>query len=537
MDRYDHIVIGAGAAGCVVAARLSEDPDRKVLLIEAGGHNKRLSVMAPAAFSSQFETKIDWNYVTEPEESLHGRQLYEPRGKMLGGSSSMNAMMYVRGNHYDYDSWVDQGAEGWSADEVLPYFRKSEDNGDLNDEYHGTGGPMHVETYRSPDPITQRIVDACVESGMDRLDDVNGARQDGITITQVNQRRGLRHDAASAFLSPARRRKNLTVLTGALVHRLLLRDGRAVGVEISRGRKTERIEASGDIVLSAGSFGTPEILQRSGIGPSEHLASVGIRTEIDLPAVGRNLMEHPFQFVNYELTGGDLGLSDVTNPRHLARWLTTRKGKLTSNVGEALGFFRTSNALPAPDMELVLAPLYFWEHGKRAHPRPAFSIGLSYVAPISRGSVMISSSDPTQKAKVRLRMLSHQSEVDALVAGVQKARDIAFQPALEGLRGAEINPGLWVQTDDAIAEFIKGTVEHTYHPACTARIGTPEEGACDAQLRVHGVEGLRIADASAMPTITRGNTHAPTIMIGERCADFIRQGAATVTPIAAGLTA
>jgi choline dehydrogenase len=520
---YDDIVVGGGAAGCVVAARLSEDPDRRVLLLEAGGHNRRLAVKAPAAFSNQFGTKLDWDYWTEPEENLFGRSLHEPRGKLLGGCSSMNAMMYVRGSRYDYDSWVDQGATGWSADEVLPFFTRSERNADLGGPFHGTDGPMHVRTV-TPDPVTRRVVDACVEAGFDRLDDLNGPRQEGVAFTQVNQRNGMRHDTATAFLAPARKRPNLTVRTGALVHRVLVQAGRATGVEASFGRSVERFTATGEVILCAGAFGTPEVLQRSGIGPAEHLRSVGVDVQVDLPAVGRHLMEHPFQFVNWELAGDHVGLADLTHPKHLARWLATRGGKLTSNVGEALAFFRTDPSLPAPDMEFVIAPLFFWEHGKRQHPRPAFSIGLSYVAPVSRGSVMIRSADPTAKARVQLRMLSHPSEVEAIATGIDRARDVAAQPALRDMCGMEINPGPWVRTREAVGEYVRATVEHTYHPACTARIGTPEDGACDAQLRVHGVQGLRVADASAMPTITRGNTHAPTIMIGERCADFIRAG-------------
>ncbi|UTI65353.1 FAD-dependent oxidoreductase [Paraconexibacter antarcticus] len=518
---YDVIVCGAGAAGCVIAARLSEDPGRRVLLIEAGPHNRRLSVVAPAAFSSQFGTKLDWNYWTEPEENLFGRSLHEPRGRLMGGCSSMNAMMYVRGNRYDYDSWAADGATGWTADECLPYFTRSEDNADLGGPYHGRGGPMHVET-NTPDPVTRKIVDACVEAGFDRLDDLNGARQDGVAFTQVNHRHGMRHDTATAFLSGARKRPNLTILKGAVVQRVVVRGGRAEGVEILRGRESIRLNATDEVVLSAGAFGTPEILQRSGVGPADHLRSVGVTPVLDLPAVGRHLMEHPFQFVNYELTGADQGLFDVAHPKHLARWLARRDGKLTSNVGEALGFFRTDPSLPAPDMELVIAPLFFWEHGKREHPRPAFSLGLSYVAPTSRGSVMIDSPDPRAKAKIRLNMLSTQAEVDAIVRGVHKAREIVSMPALDGLRGAEINPGVWVGDDYALAQWVRSTVEHTYHPTSTARIGTPETGACDPELRVHGILNLRIGDASAMPTITRGNTHAPTIMIGERCAAFIR---------------
>ncbi|MCK9248125.1 MAG: GMC family oxidoreductase N-terminal domain-containing protein [Solirubrobacteraceae bacterium] len=535
---YDHIVIGAGAAGCAVAARLSEDADRRVLLVEAGGHNRRLSVKAPAAFAAQFGTKLDWRYVTEPEEHLDGRRLEHPRGRLMGGCSSMNAMMYVRGSRYDFDQWAAGGATGWSAEEVLPYFVRAEDHADLRDRYHGQGGPIHVQAARDPDPVTLRIIEACEQAGITRRDELNGEHHDGVALTQVNVRRGVRQDTATAYLRDARRRPNLDVLTGALVHRVLLRDGRAVAVELSTRRGgIRRVEAGADVVLSAGAFGTPEILQRSGIGPADHLRSVGIDATVDLPAVGRHLMDHPFQFLNVELRESSPGLFGIEHPRNIARWLGSRRGPLASNIGEAMGFFRTDDALPAADMELVIAPIFFWEHGKGKHVRPAFSIGLSYVAPESRGSVLVRSADPTVKGRVHLNMLSHESEVDAIVRGLRRAREIVAQPALADVRGPEINPGPGVHDDHGLREYIRATVQHTYHPACSARIGSPEDGACDPLLRVHGVDGLRIADASVMPTVTRGNTHAPTIMIGERCADLIRTGGVPARPTGTGVGA
>lgn len=522
MDTYDHVVVGAGSAGCAVAARLSEDPGCEVLLIEAGGSNKRLEVKAPAAFANQFGTKVDWEYWTEPEENLLGRRLHEPRGKMLGGSSSMNAMLYIRGNRADYEGWVAQGAEGWGPDDVLPYFKRSEHHADLGgDPYHGTGGPLHVERLRTPDPVTEVMLEAAYEVGHERNDDVNGARQDGGAVGHVCQRKGMRFDCAAAFLAPARRRDNLTILSKALVHRVLVRGGRAVGVELSRAGRVQQVFATGEVVLSAGAFGTPEILQRSGIGPAELLGGLGIEVVADLPHVGANLMEHPLQLLNWELGGGHLGLSDAATTKSLAQWIATRKGKLCSNVAEAVVFFRTDSSMPAPNMEFHMAPAFFWEHGKVEHPRPAMSIGISYVAPRSRGSVRIRSADPTQKAAVRLNMLSEPGELAEMVQGIHMAREVIDATALDELRGAEINPGPYVRTDEALGEFVRATVEHTYHPSCTARIGSPEDGVVDPQLRVHGVDGLRVADASVFPTITRGNTHAPAVMVGERCAEFV----------------
>jgi choline dehydrogenase len=525
MDTYDHIVIGAGSAGCAVAARLSEDPSANVLLIEAGGTNKRLEVKAPAAFANQFGTKLDWEYWTEPEENLLGRKLHEPRGKMLGGCSSMNAMLYIRGNRIDYDGWVEQGAEGWTWDECLPYFKKSEDNADFGDPHHGKGGELHVERLAGPDPMTVRMCEAAYEVGFERNDDVNdGGSQLGGGVAQVTHKKGLRLDCATAFLAPARKRKNLTIMTKALVHRVIVRGGRAIGVELSRGSRLQQVFATQEVVLSAGAFGTPEILQRSGIGDPQHLRSVGIEPLVDLPAVGQHLQEHPLQLLHWELEGGEIGLMDAADPKHLAKWLATRKGKLASNVAEAVIFFKTDASMPAPNMEFHLAPAFFHEHGKREHPRPAMSIAISHVAPRSRGSVLVRSADPTQKAAVRLNMYSQASEMAEMVQAVHLAREVISASGLDPYRGLEINPGPYVRTDDQIAEYVRATVEHTYHPTSTARIGSPQDGVLDPQLRVHGVEGLRVADASVMPSITRGNTHAPTIMIGERCADFIRTG-------------
>ncbi len=526
---YDDIVIGAGSAGCAVAARLSEDPDRQVLLIEAGGSNRRLDVKIPAAFPAQFHSKVDWDYFCEPEEGLAGRSMYEPRAKMLGGCSSMNAMLYIRGNRLDYDSWVEQGAKGWSYEEVLPYFKKSEHNEQIQDAYHGTGGPLNVTVIPTRDPLSDLFVEAAQAAGLARNSDVNGEDQEGVCFPQVTQQRGMRWDTATAFLHPARKRPNLTVLTGALVHRVLLKGGQAVGVEFTRHRRVQTVFAQGEVVVSAGAFGSVEILQRSGIGPADHLRTVGVKPLVDLPAVGRNLMEHPLFGVYNELAGGAVGLFDAAGPfdlpapRYLAEWLRHRRGKLSSNVAEGLGHWRSDPALPAPDMQLLFAPAFFYQDATIKHPVPAMTIGASYIAPRSRGSVMIRSADPREKAAVRLNFFSEPGEMDACVRAIEMAREIAAAAPMRQYVGAEFKPGPQTASRSEIENYIRSECQHTYHPSCTVRMGTPEEGALDPALRVYGVEGLRVADTSVFPTIPRGNTNAPAIMVGERCADFMRE--------------
>ena len=522
---YDYVVIGAGSAGCAVAARLSEDPAAQVLLIEAGGSNRRLEVRAPLAFGKQFHSKLDWDYWTEPEPHLNDRRLYVPRGKMLGGTSSMNAMVYIRGNRIDFDGWARDGATGWSYEEVLPYFKRSENNEQFGEPFHGRGGPLNVTQIERIDPVSRAMFEAALQTGIPRNPDVNGAEQDGVTQFQVNHRRGMRHSCNEAFLRPARSRPNLTVLSNSLVTRIVLTRGRASAVEVRDGRgRRELVGVSGEIVLSAGAFNTPALLQNSGIGDPGRLREVGIEPIVDLPAVGEHLMEHPAMFVTWELEGGHVGLADAEDPRHLANWLLRRKGKLTSNVAEVCMFVRTDPGLPAPDFEFHGAPIFFLDHGAVSWDVPAASLALSFVAPTSRGHVRVRSADPTRKPAVTFNMLSDPSEMDAVIEAVGMAREIAAAPALKGVLGTEITPGRGAVSREEIAAAVRASCQHTYHPACTARIGSPEDGAVDPELRVHGVDGLRIADASVMPTIVRGNTHAATVMIGERCADLIRHG-------------
>jgi choline dehydrogenase len=532
MRIFDHIVIGAGSAGCAVAARLSEDANRDVLLIEAGPTNRRLDVRIPAAFPSQFHNRrVDWDYFCEPEDGLAGRGLYQPRARMLGGCSSMNAMLYIRGNPTDYATWVEQGAKGWSYDEVLPFFKKSEHNEQLRDRFHGTGGPLNVTVAPSPDPLSHAFVDAAIETGVPANHDFNGEEQEGAGLPQVTQRNGMRWDAATAFLTAARDRPNLTIVTRALVNRLVIEKGRAVGVDLVRMGRPRTVRSRGDIVISAGAFGTPEILQRSGIGPSRHLRSVGVEPIVDLPAVGANLMDHPLVGLHHELTGGARGLHDVPwildqpRPRYLTEWLRHRTGPLSSNIAEAVAHVRSNPALSAPDLQLLMAPGYFYKDGTEKHPVPAATMLASLIGPQSRGSVLIRSADPRHKAAVRLNFFAEPADLDAIVRGLEILRGFAAAGPLRRYLAREFRPGPQVADRAALAEFVRRECEHTFHPSGTVRMGGPDDAALDPQLRVYGVDGLRVADTSVFPTIPHGNTNAPAIMVGERCADFIRNPA------------
>jgi choline dehydrogenase len=538
---HDYIVIGAGSAGCAVAARLSEDPDASVLLVEAGGSNRRLEVRAPLAFSKQFHTKIDWDYWTEPEPNLYGRRIFSPRGKMLGGSSSMNAMIYMRGNRLDYDAWAEGGATGWSYDEVLPLFKRAENNEQFDDQFHARGGPLNVTRIRDVDPVCNALVEGAAALGTPRNDDFNGERQDGVGQFQVTHRRGMRHSAAEAYLKPALKRSNMTVETNTLATRVVIENGRAVGVELTDAKgRTERVQAGSEVILAAGSFNTPALLQHSGIGPADFLRGVGVEPVADLPAVGENLMEHPIAYVNYELAGGQIGMFDAEEPKYAAKWLLLRRGKLASNFAECGAHVRTDPSMPAPNFQMLFGAGFFFAHGLVTWDAPAAVLGLSLIAPRSRGTVRIRSADPGRKPAVTYNMLSEQSELDEMVDAVERAREIAASGPARAVLGTEITPGPQIRTREEIADWVRASCQHTYHPACTARIGSPEDGVVDAELRVHGIERLRIADCSVMPTVTRGNTHAPAVMIGERCAELVRRGARAPsvavpeTPVTAG---
>ncbi len=522
MATFDYIVVGSGSSGAVVAGRLTEDPDVTVLLIEAGASKRSLNVQIPAAFSTQFKSKLDWEFYTEPEPHLDNRVMYQPRAKNVGGCSTMNAMIYMRGSRHDYDSWAKDGAVGWSYDEVLPLFKRNETNSRGAGDYHGASGPMHIQDLRTPNPMTTTLIEALVASGMPYNPDFNGADQLGAGPIQTNTRNGMRWTTSDGFVRPALKRPNFTLLTEAHAMRLKITDGRVAGVEVQHGGKIQVHRAEREVVLSAGAFNTPQLLMLSGIGPADHLAEHGITTVVDNPNVGANLMDHPFYTLNFETTVKGT-LADAQSPVQMLKYLAGRRGMLASNIAEAGAFFHTRSGDLAPDMQLFAAPAYFWDNGFGTHDKAAYGMGLSLVGSHSRGHVRLRSADPKAKVRLRFNYFAEQSDMDAMVAGIERIREVATSAPLREVTTRELHPGDGVGTDQREIEAeIRRNVMHTYHAGCTARIGTEVDGVVDPELRVHGVSGLRVADASVFPTIPHGNTHAPSLLVGEKAADLIR---------------
>lgn len=521
MEEFDYIVVGSGSGGGVLAGRLSEDPGVSVLVVEAGGRSRpNLNVQIPAAFAKQFHTKLDWDYLSEPEPHLNGRRIYQPRGRMLGGTSGMNAMIYIRGNRADYDGWAKAGATGWSYDEVLPLFRRMETNSRGEGEYHGATGPQHVEDAPDPRAVSHRMVEAMVQAGIERTDDFNGAQQEGSGLYQRFTRRGQRWTVYDGYLAPHRKQANLTLLTGAFAHRVLIEAGRARGVVVQVGDEVRTLRARREVVLSAGAYNTPQLLMLSGIGPADHLAEHGIATVVDNPHVGAHLMDHPFYLGNWDTLDRD-NLAFAEKPAELVRYLLRRKGMLTSNIGEVGAFVHSSVADDAPALQLIGAPAYFWQHGAGEYDGRAIALGVSLVGARSEGSVRLASADPEAAPRIRNDYFADPDDMTSMLEGIERLREVIESPALRGLAHHEIHPGPGHATRRELEEGVRRDVEHTYHPSCTARMGEEGEGVLDASLRVRGVEGLRVVDASAMPRVTHGNTHAPTMLIGEKAADLI----------------
>jgi choline dehydrogenase len=518
---FDVVVVGAGSAGCALAGRLSEDPTLRVLLLEAGGSDDVLEVQIPAGLYKTWRTRLDWNYTTEPQPGLGGRKLFWPRGKLLGGSSSINAMIYIRGARADYDEWAElTGDKSWSYEHVLPLFRRMEDNARGADRFHGVGGPLRVEDLRSPHPWTRAVVQSAVAAGYPRNDDFNGETQEGVGQYQVTQKRGRRWSSAAAYLHPAERRPNLTVRTGALTTRVLVENGRATGVEYRAGGRVHTVRATREVVLSGGAINSPQLLMLSGIGPADHLREVGVDVVHDLPGVGGGLQDHPLVPIVYDVRSGK-SLRLAETPLNMAKWKAAGRGPLTSNLAEAGLFTRSSPELAEPDLQYHFLPVKFWKQAEIDPDVEAFSTLAVLVHVHSRGSVRLRSADPSWSPVIDAGYLTDERDLEALVTGVEKARDIASVGPLASVLAAEWSPGGTVQGRDALRASVRDTLESLYHPVSSCRMGTDDKAVVDAQLRVRGIENLRVADASVMPTLVRGNTNAPTIMIAERAADLI----------------
>ena len=523
MANHDYVIVGAGSAGCVLANRLTEDPSTRVLLLEAGGRDRHPNIKIPAAFPNQFHTALDWDYWTEPEPAVDGRSLFIPRGKTLGGSSSMNAMLYVRGRPLDYDLWVEQGAPGWGWRDVLPYFIRSEDNARGASEFHGAGGEMRISEQRSPRPLDRRLIEASVAIGIPRIDDYNGPEQDGVSMFQVTQKDGRRWSAADAFLRPASKRVNLDVVTGATVLGLELEGERAVGVRYQGKRgEAQTARAGAEVILSAGAIGSPQILMLSGIGAPDELRAAGVEPRHELPGVGRNLQDHPYLTMLWEVSEGPT-LYGADKPKHLLEWILRRSGPLTSTAAEVVAFVRTRPGLPAADIQFHMGALYFEKHGEEEFDGHAMTIAPVLVAPQARGQVWLRSSDPLAKPRILTNSLAEPDDVASMVAAMRMGREIAATPPLAEVVVRELKPGSAAEGDEELEAALRERLELIYHPAGTCRMSdSGEDAVVDSELRVHGIDGLRVVDASIFPLIPGGNTHAPTVMVAERAADLIR---------------
>lgn len=518
---YHYIIVGAGSAGCVLANRLSADPHINVLLLEAGKPDRKPEIQVPAAFSKLLQTECDWGYYTELQSQLDCRQLYWPRGKVLGGSSSINAMIYVRGHPCDYDQWAKLGNPGWSFSDLLPYFKKGENYEAGASEYHGTGGLLNVASLRYRNPLSRAFVEAGVEIGLLRTDDFNGSDPQGVGFYHVTQKNGQRHSAATAYLEPCRHRKNLSVSTGAQVTRVLFEGTRVVGVEyVSDDGKIARVKTAREVILCGGAVNSPQLLMLSGIGPAEHLRSLGIRVVVDLSGVGQNLQDHLIAGVVYRCTQ-PVSLDGANTWSNRLKYLLFRKGPLSSNVGEAGGFVKTQPDLMRPDLQFLFAPVYFVDHGFVRLPGYGFTLGATLLHPESVGSIRLRSPDPLDAPIIQPNYLDREIDLQVLISGIKLSRQILEASAFDRFRDREVLPGSVVQQDEQIAAYIRQSAQTLYHPVGTCKMGNDSMAVVNSKLQVYGVERLRVVDASIAPTIMGGNTNAPTMAIAEKAADLI----------------
>jgi choline dehydrogenase len=525
-DTYDYVIIGSGSAGSAIAYRLGEDYRLRILVLEAGPPDDSIKLRMPAGFASLGEkSRFSWRYETVPQAHCNNRRMYWPRGKTLGGSSSVNAMLYVRGHAWDYDHWRQLGNDGWSYNDVLPYFKKAENNERGPDEFHGSGGPLNVADQVSPLKINDAFLAACEQAGHKRIKDFNGAVQEGVGYYQVTQKNQERWSAASAYLRPAveRNRNNVHVISNALVERIILDKTRAMGVRYVHRGQDEVARCDREIILCGGAVNSPHLLQVSGIGPADHIKSVGLKPLHDLPGVGENLQDHlDATLVQFCRTNDTY---DRTSKLwSLYKYLKDRTGPGTSPIAESGGFLSTQKGLAAPDIQLHFLPAMVIDHGRVKLRKSGYSLHVCTLRPESKGTIRLASKDPKEAPLIDANYLAERKDLDTLVAGVKMGREIMAQSGLDPYRAGEYSPGSAVKTDAQIEQFVRAKAETIYHPVGSCKMGpaTDPMAVVDSQCRVHGLEGLRVVDASVMPTLVGGNTNAPTIMIAERVASFIQ---------------
>ncbi|WP_375415066.1 GMC family oxidoreductase [uncultured Bradyrhizobium sp.] len=527
-ETFDFVVVGGGSGGCAVAGRLSEDPRTSVALLEAGGRNDNWVVTTPGALVLMVAGKVNnWAFETVPQAGLNGRIGYQPRGRGLGGSSAINAMVYIRGHRSDYDQWASLGNTGWSYDDVLPYFKRSEDNADFDGVYHGKGGPLAVNGLRSDNPVQQTFLQAAREAQFRVRNDFNAEEQEGLGIYQVTQKNGERWSAARAYIHPfMATRANLRVETDAQATRILFEGKRAVGVEYRRGSELRQLRARREVILSCGAFQTPHLLMLSGVGDSATLAKHGIATAHHLPGVGQNLQDHPDFIFGYTSDSPDftgLSFGGIARLfRAIGRYRRERRGPMTSNFAECGGFLKTRPDLDVPDIQLHFGMAMVDDHGRKRHWGGGFSCHVCLLRPKSRGSVSLHNADPIRAPAIDPNFFGNPDDLESMVAGYKTTRRLMQTPAMKALQKKDIFTEN-VRSDDDIRAILRARVDTVYHPVGTCKMGVNDpEAVVDPNLKVMGLAGLRVVDASVMPTLIGGNTNAPTIMIGEKAADMIK---------------
>ncbi len=517
---YDYIVIGAGTAGCVLANRLSADGNHRVLLLEAGGSDKQEEIHIPAGFSKLFKTAIDWQYYTQPEPNLNNRRIYWPRGKVIGGTGSINAMIYIRGHAWDYDHWASLGNDRWGYQDVLPYFKRSEHQMRGEDAFHGMDGLMTVSDPSYPNELSLAFVQSCIQAGFLENQDFNGAQLEGFGLYQVTQERNKRVSTAVAFLRPAQNRKNLTVATNARVQKININNQTAESVTFIQKGTEYTVTVNKEVILCGGTINSPQLLMLSGIGPGDHLAEMGIPVIKDVPGVGQNLQDHLATAVTYACRK-PVSLGTAESWRNKLNYRLRKRGPLTSNIGEAGGFFKTKESVHIPDLQIIFAPVYYIDHGFTLPDGHGFTIVPILLRPKSSGHILLETADSHDHPRIYANYCTDPEDMDKLIAGVKTARKIANAPALSTYEEAEYTPGQNIASDDDIRQYIQDNAFTLYHPVGSCKMGIDKQAVVNPQLQVHGIKKLRVADASVMPKIISGNTNAPTIMIAEKAADMI----------------